>query len=94
MVGGAAYYAGRRVNQGEMREADQQQRISDLEAQANMQQQYAPPPPPPPQYAPPPPPAAPQKSTAEQLMALKELLDANLITEAEFATEKAKVLKG
>jgi hypothetical protein len=58
MVGGAAYYAGRKVAQGEQREAEQNAAIQDLQAQ----QQYGAPPP---QYAPPPPQyAAPQQQYA------------------------------
>jgi hypothetical protein len=92
MVGGAAYYAGRKVAQGETREAQQQAQIDQLAAQQYQSQQYAPPPP---QYAPPPQPAAPaapQKSAAEQLTELKQLLDAGALTQQEFDTAKAKVL--
>jgi hypothetical protein len=97
MVGGAAYYAGRRVAQGENREADQQERLAALEAQ-----QYYPPPPqyqaPPPQYAAPPMtssagPQSTQQSVAEQLTQLKSLLDAGLLTQAEFDAQKAKILQ-
>jgi hypothetical protein len=95
MVGGAAYYAGRKVAQGDQREAEQQERIAALEAQ-QAQQMYAPPPP---QYAPPPPPppaapAAPAKSVAEQLTELKALLDAGVLSQAEFDAQKAKILQG
>jgi hypothetical protein len=88
MVGGAAYYAGRRMAQGDMRESEQQERLDMLESQ-----QYAAPPP---QYAPPPQPAAvaPQLSVAEQLTKLKELLDAGVLTPAEFDAQKARVLRG
>lgn len=98
MVGGAAYYAGRKISQGEQRESEQQARLDSLEAQqyAQAQQQYqqppqyAPPPPPPP---PPSPPAAPQMTVAEQLMQLKQLLDAGALTQAEFDAQKAKLLQ-
>jgi hypothetical protein len=96
MVGGAAYYAGRKVAQGDQREAEQQERIAALEAQQSQQmyqpppQAYAPPPPPPP----PPPPAAPGKSVGEQLTELKSLLDAGVLTQAEFDAQKAKILQG
>jgi hypothetical protein len=96
MVGGAAYYAGRKIAQGDQRETEQQMRLEALEAQ-QAAQQYAPPPPqyapPPPQYAPPPPPA-PQKSTVEQLTELKQLLDSGVLSQAEFDAEKAKILRG
>jgi hypothetical protein len=106
MVGGAAYYAGRKVAQGEQREADQDYQLQQLQAQ-QAQQQYAPPPQqyaaPPPQYAPaiaatpppaPPAPAQPTMSAAEQLTDLKKLLDAGVLTQEEFDVEKAKVLRG
>ena len=57
MVGGAAYYAGKKGSERQQREQDQEYRIQELEAQ-----QTAPPPAygaPPPAYAAPPP-AAPQ----------------------------------
>jgi hypothetical protein len=98
MVGGAAYYAGRKVAQGDQREAEQQARLDALESQQQYpspQQQYAPPPQ---QYAPPPQapaaPAAPAASKAEQLTQLKSLLDAGVLTQGEFETEKARVLQG
>jgi Short C-terminal domain len=84
MVGGAAYYAGRRISQGEEREGDQQARLEMLEAQQAAQARYA---------APPPPPATPQKSVIEQLTELKQLLDAGVLTQAEFEAAKAKVLQ-
>jgi membrane protease subunit (stomatin/prohibitin family) len=87
MVGGAAYYAGRKISQGEQREYEQQQRLEMLEAQ-QAQPQYAAP-----QYAPAPP-AAPQKSVSEQLTELKQLLDAGVLTQPEFDAAKAKVLRG
>ena len=91
MVGGAAYYAGRKVAQGDQRESEQEMRLQQLESQ-QAQPQYAPPP----QYAqaPAPPPAAPAgKSAVEQLTDLKKLLDAGVLTQEEFDVEKAKVLK-
>jgi hypothetical protein len=88
MVGGAAYYAGRRVAQGESREAEQQYRLAQLEAQQQYQpQEYAPPP----QYGAPS--SVPQKSAAEQLTELKQLLDSGVLTQQEFEAAKAKVLR-
>jgi hypothetical protein len=91
MVGGAAYYAGRKVAQGDQRESEQQQRLDMLEAQ-QAQQRYAPAPAP----APPPPsaPAAPQQSVVEQLNGLKSLLDAGVLTQTEFDQQKARILGG
>ena len=52
--------------------------------------------PPPPAYAPPPPPAPPPAADApdmlEQLQKLGELRAAGVLTEAEFAAQKAKIL--
>jgi putative oligomerization/nucleic acid binding protein len=94
MVGGAAYYAGRRVAQGEEREYEQQQRIEMLEAQqaTQAQQRYQMPP-----AAPPPSPSAPtatQQNVVEQLTGLKQLLDSGVLTQAEFDQQKAKILGG
>jgi hypothetical protein len=50
-------------------------------------QEYAPPPPPPP-----PAPAAAQPDMLEQLQKLGELRAAGVLTEAEFAAQKAKIL--
>ena len=89
MVGGAAYYAGRRISQGEQREMEQQQRLEMLESQQYQAQQQA-------HYAAPPPPESPQSqaSTVAQLTDLKKLLDAGVLTQAEFDQQKSKILKG
>ena len=67
------------------------------------QQEPAPPPqqqyqePPPPAYAPPPPPPPPADDAPDmldQLQKLGELRDAWVLTEAEFAAQKAKILAG
>jgi hypothetical protein len=92
-VGGTAYAVGRRG--GRQREeqanaeADQDQRIADLE-----QQQQAPPqayqqPPPPP-----PPPAAPAQgpSMLDQLNQLNDLHQQGALSDEEFTTAKAKLL--
>jgi hypothetical protein len=98
MVGGAAYYAGRKMAQGDQREDEQMQRIQMLEAQqaqSQYAQQYAPPQQ---QYAPPQqqysPPSPSQASVVEQLTDLKKLLDAGVLTQAEFDSQKAKILQG
>jgi Short C-terminal domain len=59
------------------------------EAQYAQQQQYAPPPQ---QYAQPAPAAAPAPDPIEQLKELAELKDQGILTEAEFAAQKAKIL--
>ena len=86
-VGGGAYLAGKHVanRQAEdaQMEADQDDRISQLE-----QQQYQAPPP----QAPPPPPAAPQgSSVVDQLNQLADLHQKGILTDDEFAAAKAKV---
>ena len=62
------------------------------------QQEPAPPPqqqePPPPSYAPPPPPAEDAPDMLDQLQKLGELRAAGVLTEAEFAAQKAKILAG
>ncbi len=58
-------------------------------SQQGQPQQYAPPPPPPP---PPPPQAAAPVDTVSQLKGLAELKDQGILTEAEFAAQKAKIL--
>jgi len=89
VVGGGAYAAGRHMGrQAEQRdyaEADQDQRISDME-----QQQYAPPPQQ--QYAPPPQQAPAGPSMYDQLQQLSTLHDQGALTDEEFAAAKAKLL--
>ena len=61
-------------------------------AQQDAQQQYQEPPP---QYQQPPPaPAAGTGDMIEQLKQLGELKDAGVLTEAEFAVQKSKILGG
>jgi hypothetical protein len=95
MVGGAAYYAGSKVAQGKAQDAQQQQEIEALQAQqaAQYQQPVAPPQPP---AAPveQPPAQASVESMAQQLTALKDLLDKGILTQEEFDAEKAKILQG
>jgi hypothetical protein len=96
-VGGTAYavgrHSGRQREEAAQAEADQNQRIADLE-----QQQYQQPPPqqyqqPPPQQYQQPPPAAPAgPSMLDQLNQLTELHTQGALTDAEFAAAKAKLL--
>jgi Short C-terminal domain len=95
VVGGGAYMAGKHVARGQeeqaQMQADQDQRISDLE----QQQASQPPPsyqqPPPPSAAPPP--AAPSQSSAmlDQLNQLAALHQQGVLTDEEFAAAKAKL---
>jgi hypothetical protein len=99
-VGGTAYAVGRhsgRQREGAANaEADQDQRIADLEAQQQAPPaQYQQPPPqyqqPPPQYQQPP--AAPaQPSMLDQLNQLNELHQQGALSDDEFAAAKAKLL--
>jgi Short C-terminal domain len=91
MVGGAAYYAGRKIAQGDQREYEQEERLSSLEYQQTPMpaQQYAPPQQ---QYAPPQAEKNPQQAI-EQLTELKKLLDAGVLTQAEFDVQKTKILQ-
>lgn len=86
VVGGGAYAAGRHMaNQSAARadqEADQDQRISDLEQQQAPQQQA-------PQQAPAP---APASSMLDQLNQLTTLHQQGALTDAEFTAAKAKLL--
>jgi hypothetical protein len=103
-VGGTAYVAGKhmanKANDQAAYEADQNQRISDLEAQqqAPPDQQYQQAPPQyqqaPPQYqqAPPPPPPAAAPSVYDQLSQLATLHDQGALTDDEFTAAKAKLL--
>jgi hypothetical protein len=79
MVGGAGYLAGRRGAENEQREAYQNEQLSELDRQRSAE----------------PPPAAPSATDRiEALSKLKELLDSGVLSEAEFAAEKAKILQG
>ncbi len=82
-VGGGAYFAGKRRAESQGAEAEQDQRISGLEQQ---------------QYAPPAPAAAPAPSpgmssdTIEKLTQLGQLHEQGVLTDAEFAQQKAALL--
>jgi len=91
VVGGAAYYAGKRGAEHQAMEDDQEARLQQLEAQQYQQ----------PQYAAPPPPAAPAPSAGgiseqgiEELKKLAELKEQGILTDAEFEVQKAKILQG
>jgi Short C-terminal domain len=96
VVGGGAYVAGkhmaRKSDEQAAAEADQNQRLADLEAQqqgqyGQPQPQYQQPPPPPPQAAP-----AQGPSMIDQLNQLNELRQQGALTDEEFAAAKAKLL--
>jgi hypothetical protein len=85
VVGGAAYYGGKKHAEGQMREQDQEARIQELESQ---------------QYAAPAAPAAPAASggmsedSMAKLKQLAELHEQGILTDAEFEVQKQKILQG
>jgi len=83
VVGGAAYHMGKKRNQAQQQEADQNAQIQDLQQQ---QYQQAPP-----QAAP----AAPasDEDPMAKLTKLKGLLDQGVLTQAEFDFQKTKILQ-
>jgi len=83
VVGGAAYYAGSRHAQGQEREADQEARLQELEAQQYASQQQAAPPPA----------AAGGQDGIEQLKQLAQLHEQGVLTDAEFEIQKTKILQ-
>ena len=81
MVGGAAYYAGKRRQESQYREADEQARIEELEARQSVATPAAQ--------------SGPTGDEAiEQLKQLAELKDSGVLTEAEFEVQKQKLLQG
>jgi hypothetical protein len=97
VVGGAAYYAGKKGAQASAREADQEARLQEVEAQ----QAYGQPPPsyaqPAPAYAPPAPAPSAGGMSAEAMEQLQKLADLHtqgILTDAEFEVQKQKILQG
>ena len=82
VVGGVAYHAGKKGQQSQQQEADQNAQIADLQAQ----QQAAPP------QAAPAAPAA-EEDPMAKLTQLKSLLDQGVLTQAEFDVQKTKILQ-
>jgi hypothetical protein len=84
LVGGVAYHAGKKVQEGREEDAMTEQRLEDLESQ---QAQAA---------AAPPPAAAPpggmSPEVIEQLKQLAQLKDQGVLTEEEFDQQKRKLL--
>jgi hypothetical protein len=79
MVGGAAYYAGKKVQQGREGEAEQDERIDDLESQQDAPAAAAPS-------------GGISSETIEQLKQLGELKTSGVLTEEEFEEQKRKLL--
>ena len=88
VVAGTATAVSNRVSRRQAnRWAEQDQGSPAYMASTEPQQQYAPPPP---QYAPPP--AAPQADRLDQLKELAALKEQGVLSEEEFAAEKARIL--
>jgi putative oligomerization/nucleic acid binding protein len=79
VVGGTAYYAGKKGAQSAQREADQNAQIAELQDQQYQQQAAAP--------------AAPAKDPMETLKELAALHEQGVLTDAEFEIQKTKILQ-
>jgi BMFP domain-containing protein YqiC len=77
MVGGVAYHAGKKVQEGREEDYDRDARIAELEAQ---------------QAPAPAPAAAPQVDMVGQLEKLAQLKDQGILTQEEFDAQKQKLL--
>lgn len=80
MVGGAAYYAGKRRQDSQYREEDQEARLQDLEARQSTEAPAAP--------------SGGGEDMVERLKQLGELRDSGVLTDAEFEVQKQKILQG
>jgi hypothetical protein len=83
VVGGAAYHAGKRVQEGRDADYERDARMDQLEQQQAMQQQAA---------AAPAPAGGITDDTIEQIRKLGELKEEGLITDDEFEAQKRKLL--
>src|ERR1700751_3849548 len=92
MIGGAGNMAGKSMQRGSEREADQEARLEQLEAQQTAAPQYAAAPPPPQAAAPPPPPAAGGDDLVSKINQLKQVHDQGVLADAEFNAAKQKLL--
>ncbi|MGN6379975.1 MAG: SHOCT domain-containing protein [Gaiellales bacterium] len=92
MIGGAGYMAGKSMQRGSEREADQEARLQQLESQQSMAPQYAAAPPPPPAAAAPPPPAGGGDDLISKINQLKQLHDQGVLDDDEFNAAKQKLL--
>ena len=82
VVGGTAYYAGKKVQEGREQDAEEEARSESLEAQQAAAD------------APAAAPAAGGVDMVEQLESLKKLLDEGVLTQEEFDAQKQKLLAG
>ena len=79
VIGGGAYYAGKKVSQGRQQEAEQNAQIADMQQQQQASQAT---------------PATSEQDKMAQLKQLKGLLDTGVLTQAEFDAQKQKILQG
>jgi hypothetical protein len=86
-VGGGAYYMGKKRQEGAQREADEQGRIANLEAQGQAPAAPAP-------AAPAPTAGGLSPDAMQQLEKLGKLHEDGVLTDEEFAQQKAKLLGG
>jgi hypothetical protein len=86
VVGGVAYHAGKKVQEGRYEDDETQARLDQLEQQQYASQQY--------QQAPPQPSSGITDEAIEQLKKLSQLKDAGVLTDAEFEEQKRKLLSG
>jgi hypothetical protein len=78
MVGGVAYHAGKKVQEGRDADYERDARMDEMEEQ----------------QAAPPPAAAPQTDVVTQLEKLGQLKQQGILTDAEFEVQKQKILQG
>jgi putative oligomerization/nucleic acid binding protein len=81
MVGGVAYHAGKRVQEGRDDDYERDARMDQLEAQQAQQAQA-------------PPAGGMTDNTIEQLGKLGQLHEQGVLTDAEFEVQKQKLLQG
>ena len=90
-VGGGAYMAGKSRARSQGREAEQEARLEQLEAQPAPPPAYAAPPPPPP---PAPAAAGPSDDAIAKLSQLGQLHEQGVLTDEEFTRQKTLLLGG
>jgi putative oligomerization/nucleic acid binding protein len=78
MVGGASYYAGKKVQEGREEDAERDARLAQLEAEQTQA----------------PPGGGISDDTIEQLGKLGQLHEQGVLTDAEFEVQKQKLLQG
>ena len=78
MVGGAGYYAGKKIQEGREEDAYRDERMDQLEAQQASAQ----------------PAGGMSDNSIEQLQKLGQLHDQGVLTDAEFEVQKQKILQG